>query len=218
MFYRPVESNRYFARNVRYSQVKWGDFCEVVRLFRARIDEWYIEPGDKLRRATWDYSFALMAIDCLLIDTFSQYYEGHVRSSQQLFKRFVATQIPALGANLPTPIRHPSGTPLNTFADVLYVGFRCGILHEAHVALYGGLAGLGGQFCDVDADVCTKYDDNRKVCPTVRMDPTTIFEELKRLFHSYMTDLLHPAQNQLRTKFKKKFKASFGIDLSRSKL
>jgi hypothetical protein len=218
MFYRPVEANRYFSRGVRYVQVDWADFREVVRQFRARIHEWYLEPGNELQRSTWDYTFALMAIDCLLIDTMSQYHEGHVKSSQQQFKRFVASHLPALAASLPTPIRQPSGPPLHSFADVLYVGFRCGILHEAHVALYGGLGGLGGQLCDVDADVCTRYDDDGSVCPTVRMDPTAIFSELKRLFHEYMNDLLSPAHSQLRTKFKKKFKASFGIDLSRSTL
>jgi hypothetical protein len=217
MFYRPVDANRYFSRGVRYTQVNWGDFREVVRQFRARIHEWYITPGDELQRATWDHSFTLMAIDCLLIDTISQYHEGHVKSSQLLFKRFVGTHIPALGANLPTPIRHPSGTPLNTFADVLYVAFRCGILHEAHVSLYGGLAGLGGQLCDVDTDICTRYEDG-SICPTIRMDPTAIFLALKHLFHDYMNDLLCPTQNRLRTKFKKKFKASFGIDLRRSTL
>lgn len=219
MFYKPENANRFFGRAVRYDKVNWSDFRNVVQHFRSRIHEWYLNPGDELQKATWDNSFALMAINCLLIDTLSQYWSGNKKSSQALFKRYVVEKIPDLAANLPTPIKQPDGAQLATFADVLYVGFRCGILHEAHVSLYGGLAGLKGKLCDVDTDVCTRYQDN-SICPTVRMDPTAIFSELKSLFHEYMNDLLdsHRSKNQLRTKFKKKFKQSFGIDLSSSHL
>ncbi len=219
MFYKPENKNRFFGRGVRYTNIKWSDFGQVVQQFRSRIHEWYLKPGDELQNASWDYSFTLMAIDCLLIDTLSQYWSGNKKSSQALFKRYVAEKIPDLAANLPTPINQPNGAQLTTFADVLYVGFRCGILHEAHVSLFGGLAGLGGKLCDVDTDICTRYQDN-SVCPTVRMDPTAIFSKLKSLFHEYMNELLDPhrSKNQLRSKFKKKFKQSFGIDLSRSQL
>ena len=86
-FYKPENKNRFFGRGVRYTNIKWSDFGQVVQQFRSRIHEWYLKPGDELQNASWDYSFTLMAIDCLLIDTLSQYWSGNKKSSQALFKR-----------------------------------------------------------------------------------------------------------------------------------
>ena len=220
MFYTPVMESRYFRRGVKYDKINWKDFSDVVQNFETRMEDWYIKPGAALRRQSWDNSFALMGIICMLIDALSQYEAGHIRSSQETFKGYVQRRLPELGQSLPIPVKQPgAGTPLQTFADVLYVGFRCGIVHEAHVALYGGLAGLGGKLCDIDTDICTKYEDG-KTCPMVRMDPTAMFPELRGVFHTYIRELLNPARanNQLRQKFKRKFKSSFGIDLGDSKL
>src|SRR3954453_8737556 len=81
---------------------------------------------------------------------------------QKTFKDFLKETIPPFDTQLPQPIDYtdPRGKPdqLKTYADVLYVGFRCGILHECHVPLFGGLAGqdqLRGKMFDVDPDICT---------------------------------------------------------------
>tara|TARA_R110002049_G_scaffold183741_1_gene351749 strand:+ start:1549 stop:1707 length:159 start_codon:yes stop_codon:yes gene_type:complete len=52
------------------------------------------------------------------------------------------------------------------------------------------------------------------------MDPTAIFTEIRKVFHEYIRELTNPAKlhNKTRQKFKRKFKASFGIDLKDSKL
>jgi hypothetical protein len=230
MFYQPVRTERYFHSCARYSEIDWQDFRAVVEAFRLMIREWYLAPADELRK-TWDHAFSLMAINCLLIDALSQYYYGKRESSQTFFKRFARTRLPAFRAKLPEPIRQPQprrkkgakksrrAKDLETYADVLYVAFRCGILHEAHVLLCGGLAGLGGKLCDVDPDICTMYRDGSD-CPSVRMDPAVIYDDLKKVIDRYLADLVDPApaKEVRRRYFKHKFKASFGIDLATSKL
>lgn len=238
MFYKPVLDKRYFHSGELYSTIDWRDFRAVVAAFTAKINGWYLEPG-RLLRPNWDHAFTLMTIDCLLIDSLSQYYYGALTSKQRTFKQFARKSFPAFRRRLPQIILAPAprrekrkrkpGKPLSrrprkqphrleTFSDVLYVGFRCGILHEAHVMLCGGMAGLP-DLCDIDTDICTLYR-NGTPCPTVRMDPGRIFDAIETVFLEYVSDLVDPApaHDVRRKHFKKKFRSSFGIDLESSSL
>jgi hypothetical protein len=235
MFYQPVQNKRFFHSREEYSKIAWQDFRSVVDAFRKKLGEWYLAPADLLR-PNWDHAFGLMAMNCLLIDALSQYYYGKRASARSVFKKFACLKLPEFRATLPEPIRENPGRRkrrktsmprlkpvkprfFKTFADVLYVAFRCGILHEAHVALCGGLAGLGGKMCDVDPDICTTYRDGSP-CPTVRVDPQVIYDALNKVIDQYLADLVDPdpRHDVRRRHFKHKFKASFGIDLAASKL
>ncbi|WP_406696368.1 hypothetical protein V5E97_35790 [Singulisphaera sp. Ch08] len=224
--YRPERKHRYIYQGKLYEDIAWNDLAEVIEAFHWKINEWYIVPPDGILKAGFDQAFSLMALTCMLIDTLSQYYLGKTRSTQKTFKDFLKETIPPFDTQLPQPIEYtnPRGNPaqLETYADVLYVGFRCGILHECHIPLYGGLTGqdqLRGKMFDVDPDICTKYDDGRD-CPTVRMDPTLIYPAVKTVFGQYINDLLttDPNFDSRRELFKTKFSASFGEDLTNSKL
>ena len=79
----------------------------------------------------------------MLLDAISQYRAGIEQSSGKAFKEFVRARLPSQGARFPTPIRvwdERKRRELQAvdFADVLWNGFRCGILHEAHVHCTGG--------------------------------------------------------------------------------
>lgn len=234
MFHQPVQDKRYFQQGTKYNAINWNDFRAAVGAFTAKIEGWYLVPG-RVLRPNWDHAFALMSIDCLLIDALSQYYYGALTSEQRVFKRFARRKFPDFRTLLPDPIFHPAPRrprrknpaaprppkkpkPLKRYADVLYVAFRCGILHEAHVMLCGGLAGLNG-LCDVDPDICTLYRDGTP-CPTVRMDPGRIFDAIETVFQQYVADLVNPdpVYEMQRKHFKKKFRSSFGIDLQASVL
>lgn len=234
MFHQPVHDKRYFQQGKKYMEINWNDFRAVVEAFTTKIEGWYLAAG-RVLRPTWDNAFALMSIDCLLIDALSQYYYGALTSEQRIFKRFARRHFPDFRKLLPEPILHPaprrsrrknppSPRPrkkpkeLKRYADVLYVAFRCGILHEAHVMLCGGIAGLT-ELCDTDTDVCTLYGDGSP-CPTVRMDPGRIFDAVEKVFRQYVANLVNadPTHDVRREHFKKKFRSSFGIDLRGSVL
>ena len=236
IFYQPVQSERFFSAGVKYDAINWNDFKQVVAAFKTRIEDWYIRPAGELRKASWDYSFALMAINCLLIDALSQFHYGKVTGTRGIFKKYVRKKLPAFRATLPQKIQErptrrkhrksaatkPKLKPqkpeyFEDFADVLYHCFRCGILHEAHIAGCGGLAGLNGKMVDVDPDVCTRYRDGSD-CPTVRMDPTAIFDEVRKLFDQYLNDLVdpNPKLDPRRRKFKRKFTDCIGVNIKNS--
>ena len=225
-FYSPVQNARAFRRMTRYDQVNWNNFNEVVDAFHARIDDWYILPTKELinHKDGGHYAFAIMALNCLLIDTLSQFYYGADRSpsesrnsfpeaSQAKFKDFLVAQLSHRTGPLPTKIESARGDLL-TFEDVLYSGFRCGILHQAHVPLYGGIAGEPGVLV-FEAAGKTKYADGRD-CPTVVCFPQKLFEDIETVFVKYLVDLMNPdpAFTDLRRRFKAKFEDSFGVTIN----
>ena len=221
--YIPVQSARAFRRMTRYDQINWNNFSEVVDAFHGRIDDWYILPTKGLinHKDGGHYAFAIMALNCLLIDTLSQFYYGADRSpserrdsfpesSQAKFKDYLVAQLSHRTGPLPTKIESARGDLL-TFEDVLYSGFRCGILHQAHAPLYCGIAGVTGVL-EFEASGSTQYADGRD-CPMVVCFPQKLFEDIETAFLRYLVDLMNPDHvfSDLRRRFKAKFEDSFGV-------
>jgi hypothetical protein len=221
-FYAPIQKARAFRRETRYDEITWTDFCAVIDAFHGRIDDWYILPTKELinHRDGGHYAFAVMALNCLLIDMMSQFYYGTLTSGGKIFKDFVRDRLPALAGTLPMQINQPTsrnnqnGDPLSTYEEVLYTGFRCGILHQAHVPLYGVLYGVPGPF-DFQTSGATQYATGAD-CPTVICQPSRVFEEIETAFLQYLDELLDPDPKfqSLRQSFKIKFEDSFGVTIN----
>lgn len=229
----PVKTKRLFRPKRKYSQIKWTDFREVVAEFKGRIEAWYIQPTRAISQVP-DAAFAEMALTCLLIDTLSQYRYGALQSPSELaknctnktlesshfkFEDFLAERIPSLATALPVPIktgRMKNGVAeeLKTYTEVLYSAFRCGILHEAHVPLYGAISGQTSIVSWHDSGI-TKYADGTQ-CPTVVVYPKQLFDTLAGIFISYIDELLNQdaKYDDLRLRFQEKFEQSFGVNIS----
>ncbi len=218
----PIQSARAFRPGTRYDQIDWSVFREVIDAFKGRINDWYIQPTKELIKHTdgGHYAFAVMALNCLLIDMMSQFYYGVLTSSATKFKEFVRVRIPALAGNLPIQIGLPSTgnnrarPPLTTYEEVLYTGFRCGILHQAHVPLYGVLYGEAKPFEFISSGA-TKYS-NGADCPSVICHPRLVFEEIDKAFAQYLDELRNPdpSFDGLRQLFKVKFEDIFGVTIN----
>jgi hypothetical protein len=232
-YYMPVQNARAFRREKPYDKIDWNNFQEVLAEFHGRIDDWYIIPAKELGK-NGHYVFPVMAVDCLLIDTMSQYYygsdpsptetlngqTGSLDSSGAKFKDFLVARLPHRTGPLPVPIkqpvtsRNPKGKPLLTYEDVLWSGFRCGILHQAHIPLYGAIYGVANVL-DFQPSGITTYAD-RTDCPTVICFPQKLLDDLETAFLKYLDDLWNPAPSfdDLRRRFKAKFEDSFGVTIS----
>ena len=253
MFYEPVQSERFFEKTRRYSEINWSFFPGVVDAFERRMRSWYIEPIEVLlekgiaesvlrivrslanREEGGHYSFAVMAMTCLLIDTLSQYVRGVPESTPTDFKAFVRDHLPSYSSTLSPAIdgyRPPRGRStsprhdqLSDVADVLYHGFRCGILHQAHAPLYCGII-PGDSPPAVEATNHARYAPGATSstpgadCPVVVIYPGHLFGEVMGCFDNYINNLKDkdPTNEPLRTRFKTKFSESFGVDLSTSTL
>ena len=95
----------------------------------------------------------------------------------------------------------------------LWSGFRCGIVHEAHVPLYGRLWGVAGVF-DFVSNGFAIYADTGADCPTVNVNPGEFAKEVVGVFKSFIRELKRPASIVLRANFRKKFLVSYGIDIT----
>lgn len=221
MFYEiPVSalSKRFFSSSKLYSDVDFGSLDAVVDAYCHRILEWYLNPAKELAK-NFHFAFAVMALDCLLIDALSQFVAGIEASSGEEFKRFIRMRLPgSYSAPLQVSIRHSDGKgerTLTDVADVIYYAFRCGVVHQAHVTLYGGVA-PGEDQAVVPSSGLLKYKDTGTDCPSVVLNPLVLLKDLEYSFEQYLADLKNrePSRDGLRANFKKKFSSSFGIDIA----
>jgi len=213
MNFKPVLRERYFTATEKYDEIDWNDFPKIVTAFQSRVDEWYIQPMRVLTRASHNYNFAIMALNCLLIDMLSQYHYGKLKSHRETFKMFTREAFPEFRQKLPTPIRINKDF-LYDAADVLYIGYRCGILHEAHIALYGGIAGTNGKILEIHTSGHVTYDDGTD-CPSLIIEPYKLTTAIEQFFSEYIKQLLDNTQKYALVKdnFRKKFTSSFGIKI-----
>ena len=221
MFYEVTPSEqpyRYFSSQVRYSQIDWSKLDAVVDAFKLRLDDWYLGPARELAQNIHS-AFSVMALNCLLIDALSQFVAGELSSTGSGFKRFIRTRLPpAYYAELPTPIRHYDGSrpeqALCDVADVLYHGFRCGILHQAHISPYGGIIPQAPAI-RIEQSGAVRYKDSQAACPSVIVDPLTMLADLSVALDMYLRELKDRDANYdaLRDAFRKKFSSSFGVDV-----
>lgn len=219
MFYTINQNGRWIAAQIEYNTVDWTNLNNVVDAFKSRLYEWYIKPAEILRAQpdSGHLAFPVMALNCILLDALSQFVKGPGKAN---FKAFVGERIPAFQAKMPLPIQHvdaqtpPQGTTLTTFADALYHAFRCGILHEAHVAAYG-MVRSGPNLVEQIPTGFTTYAAGGD-CPTVAVDPWKLLVKVKESVDWYITFLKdpNPANNALRQSFKQRFTDSFGVDIT----
>jgi hypothetical protein len=215
--YKPVKKARLFTKKIRYDDIDWNSWPDVLRRFEQQLHWWYVNPIKQLRKRSAHNGFAVVALACVLIDAMSQYCAGIEQSSGPQFKAFVRTRLPSHGGAFPAPIRvwDAKGKEHKAIdlADVLWNGFRCGILHEAHAPLYGRLWGVPGVFEFAAGGFCT-YVDTGSPCPTVNLNPGPFADEVIGAFNTFIRDLKRP-NSQLRAPFRTKFLVSYGIDIGK---
>jgi len=215
MFYRPIPyAGRHFSRNTEYSAIDWKKLSSVVHAFNEKISEWYIVPA-KLLATDWHHSFSLAALDCLLIDTMAQFEKGVRESTSDIFIDFVKAKLPQFAVHLPAKIRRPNGKrEITTPAEALYFGFRCGILHEAHIPPYCQVL-PEANIVRTETSGMTTYGSGGDCC-TVVLDPTKLLTALETHFATYISNLLDTDMKNetLRANFKNKFTSNYGIDIN----
>lgn len=115
------------------------DWDRAIEIFHDRLDGRFLAPVDAVRNhkryAIQEYSgFAIVAIDCLLIETLGQFYHGFDETPKprdtalnpthcthrQFYMRFLE-EISTLAPHFDTDPKR----------KLFYLHFRCGILHQA---------------------------------------------------------------------------------------
>ncbi|HTW35392.1 MAG TPA: hypothetical protein VMD53_12310 [Rhizomicrobium sp.] len=160
-----------------------------------RIRLRFFDPVDALIRAECGrnpkrFGFAILAIDCLVIETLQAFRCGvcnHHGKSGELFERFL-TQWDAFTTCL------PNGTDAagaKQFAQRFYTGYRCGLHH----------AGGTDQALRVRADGPAFEFTNQN---EMRVNRTLLHQALVREFDGYLSSLREPSGCALRKNFRSK--------------
>lgn len=158
--------------NLRLDDDASEDWVTAIRIVDARIRERFIDAVDVLvdldealpvldRR----FGFAILALDCLVIETLQAFREGLVnarRHSQRLFCTFLEEQ---------REFQFSS-----EIARTFYHDFRCGILHQAET--------FNGSLCfSVGSIVIQKTDG-------LIINRTEIHRAIVRSFERYLGELI----------------------------
>jgi len=193
-----------------------------------------------LQRMGWQdpghFAFTVMALDCLLIDALSQFVYGEMMSRGGLFRQFIRDHLPGFSGALSPRVKHYGYTfdtvsqlvvpappdTLNKLEAVIWNGFRCGILHQAHAPLYCSIDPGGKPIVQQPSGKGTyatgyipAFAAGVPDCPSITINPWLLFEALELAFGKYVRGLKDraPANEPLRTNFKNKFTDAFGIDI-----
>ena len=166
-----------------------GGWRKAVSILRARIEDRYLIPADRLVNAEKNksahrrrYGFAVLALDCLLVETLGAFVEGRTdteRKSRKVFSAFLRTREP-FAAHFAAP----------GVAERFYDEFRCGILHQAEIK-GRSLVWSVGPLLEIHGNAMT-INRNR------------FHTSLRQAFSNYLAELRDPANTELRRHFTNK--------------
>lgn len=103
------------------------DWNLATEIFRDRLASRYLSPVQHIASdcEIGEFSgFAILAIDCLLIETLNQFYNGHDETKGEHRKAFW---------NFFKKSKHFKNSFSRKKAFTFYSHFRCGILHQAQI-------------------------------------------------------------------------------------
>lgn len=172
------------------------DWQRAIHIFRSRITGRYLEAADLLVEIDQKrlprqrrFGFAVLAIDCLLVETLQAFIEGRTDTknhSEEMFVNFLTSR-QSFNADFKA-----------TLARKFYKQFRCGILHQAETT---------GQALVRSVGPLLRLEGNK-----MTLNRNEFHSRLKKEFDQYLKDLALGRNEQLRSNLRTKmdFIVSFG--------
>ncbi len=165
-----------------------NDWQKAVEILNDRIRGRYFSPIEMLISADDEkfigersFGFAILALDCLLVETFQSFIDGAESSegkSKQVFVQFLTTR-PKFKAHFD-----------KTLAEKFYSEYRSGILHQGEIQGDGLVWSVGSLVMQLN---------NR-----IAINRTAFHNALKDEFDDYLAQLRSPQETELRANFRKK--------------
>lgn len=165
-----------------------NDWQKAVEILNDRIRGRYFSPIELLISADDEksisersFGFAILALDCLLVETFQSFIDGAESSegkSKQVFVQFLTTRS-RFKAHFDKAL-----------AEKFYSEYRSGILHQGEIQGDGLVWSIGSLVMQLS---------NRIV-----INRTAFHNALKDEFNDYLAQLRSPQEIELRANFRKK--------------
>jgi hypothetical protein len=157
------------------------DWETAVDIFKDRIQGRYLNQIDLLSCDINANGFAIMALNCLLIEALYQFEHG-LKETKGSNKEKYAGYLKTMDA---------ASFNTGTVAEDFYTNIRCGILHSAQAKAESRLSDRDGFVAIVENNVLV-----------VSVDGLTNL--VKNHFNNYAAKLLNPAENERRKNFIRK--------------
>ncbi len=189
-----VTNEEYKQLNLENNQS--NDWDRAVDIFKKRITSRYLEPVDLLIKKDNDrspidrrYGFAIVAIDCLLIETLQSFREGLTDSkgkSKDMFINFL-TQRESFRDDFK-----------KDDAERFYYDIRCGVLHQAEI-MHDSLLWSVGSVKGKDFNG-TPYFNRTKIHELIRKEVDLYCEELRNISKSIIRKNFRTKMNSIARK------------------
>ncbi|HUV30623.1 MAG TPA: hypothetical protein VMY05_06025 [Acidobacteriota bacterium] len=163
------------------------DWRQAVEMLHDRIRQRFLDPISRIEPCAYA-GFAVLALDCLLIEMLQQFREGVNKTPSGKSKLYFVRYLTETGFGDHFTDR---------MAELFYRQIRCGILHQAEVR------GSSRILLDDDIPLVEYTDDENGLV----VNRKAFHETLVREFEKYAADLLEPSNDDLRAKFRKKMTA-----------
>lgn len=157
------------------------DWEIAINIFRDRLDSRFLKYIEIIEKYLYS-GFAVMALDCLLIETISQFYRGVSSNrgcSKLKYKNFLKKHFEAFNDDI---------------AEKFYDHFRCGILHQAETK-------KNSKIRIKDSLPIVKYTDDGN---GLIINRKKFHKELLGIIDNYIEKLKDPIEKDLREKFRRK--------------
>ena len=162
------------------SEPDWEKACNI---FYDRLYSRFLKPIEMIEN--YEFSgFVIMALDCLLIETYQQFYKGKRESKQgskESFKQFFNN----------TSFKEDFKEEM---VDMFYNHVRCGILHQAETK-------YNTKIRITDNLPIVKYTKNKD---GLIINRKKFHKKLISIIESYIEDLKNPSKENLRKYFRRK--------------
>lgn len=177
-------------KGLQLSDPNSSDWAKAIEIFRMRIRLRFIDPVDVLiayeaEQTRGIFGFAILAIDCLLIETLQGFREGlssHDGASKRLVRTFLSENLSG---------HFDDGNSAGSKSDLFYARCRCAIHHSGQT---------DGDFRVGRSGPLISFEMNNRV----RLNRTAFHETIKSEFERYLKLLSDDSELKLRANFRNK--------------
>lgn len=158
-----------------------SDWQKAIDIFEDRIRGRFFKVIDKFKKYTFA-GFAVIALDCLLIETLQQFFEGAYETPRKMSEKFFVKFLTQ------TIFKDDFD---RSKAKLFYRQIRCGILHQAEIQ-------GSSRILKQNTPLVMIADDNDGLI----INRDLFHDKLTTVFEDYITSLRNPLNTNLRQKFR----------------
>lgn len=170
------------------------DVNAAIRIFEDQIDSRFLKQIELLdknpNRRTGVFSgFAIMALDCLLIETLEQFYKGKIRTGQGMDEKSFFDFF-------------QRSSKLKIFFDsqdkatIFYTQIRCGLLHQAQTKKKSTI--------HIRNEAMLQWVNPQNFEEGIKIQRRLFHDEIVDIYNSYVNKLKDPSSLNLKRKFQRK--------------